>query len=497
MNMTEIQEPKQNDISDEDKDLLRFEVTVFYNFVFDLGESVNPTDAARKLLGTDFALASANNLNEDIELAERFKHISYLRSQAKNIIIINDLIKVKDYLKLTEWILKHTKAFSDIIFSIASNRLFSENDAKRKDDSDEKSNESLEDTLNFLDSEMIRIQILEALQRDVDRSLFAPQYLRDIPFTRVGLQPFFASVVGEDIGIDASILIHRSGIAILTFYFLFAKQKSVEELAKFGSYSSSIDSIRICKSILDANPGSLVEPYEISKSSGVEWIIYKKLDDCKLVDIFKLYQGAVISAIPKKTPSKAIDPFSWQRSSTTLAYPIVFLDRIVPPIISDSEFKERYSKELAALASRTNVSRSLKEEIIQKLINEDLSLDKDHSLYISSGHSICIYYEQVRQALIEKFGEKIPGQQAIVRHLNSSVILDIMLIQQWILVILNDQLNNIPSNFKKLNELKREILLGLEEFHNVTMIHGETQDIIRQVRERSSINESYNNLLKK
>jgi hypothetical protein len=106
-------------------------------------------------------------------------------------------------------------------------------------------------------------------------------------------------------------------------------------------------------------------------------------------------------------------------------------------------------------------------------------------------------YEQVRQALIEKFGEKIPGQQAIVRHLNSSVILDIMLIQQWILVILNDQLNNIPSNFKKLNELKREILLGLEEFHNVTLIHGETQDIIRQVRERSGINESYNNLLKK
>jgi len=457
--MTEIQGPEQNDISGEDKNLLRFEVTVFYNFLFDLGESINPTDAARRLLGMDFALASANYINEDIELADRFKHTAFLRSQGMNIIIISDLVRNKDYLKLAKWVLEHPIAFSDIIFLIASNRIFSKKDAAKKDDPHEKSKENLEDTLDLLDKEMIRIQLFEALQRDVDRSLFAPQYLKDVPFTRVGLQPFFASVVGEDIGIDASILIHRSGIAILTFYFLFKKEKSVEDLAKFGAYSSSIDSIRICKSILDANPDTLVEPYERYKSSGVEWIIYKKLDDCKLVDIFELYQSALISAILKKTSSRAIDPISWQRSSTTLAYPIVFLDRIIPPIISDSEFKEKHSKELAALACRISVSRSLKEEIIQRVINEDLSLDMDHSLYINSSHSICIYYEHVRQALIKKFGEKIPGQQAIVRHLNSSIILDAILMQRWILILLDDQLSNIPANFKKFNELKKEILL--------------------------------------
>ncbi len=61
------------------------EVVVFYNRVFDLGSFVNPTEAARKLLNEDFALAAPNYLTDDIEIATRFKELLRLRSHTQDL----------------------------------------------------------------------------------------------------------------------------------------------------------------------------------------------------------------------------------------------------------------------------------------------------------------------------------------------------------------------------------------------------------------------------
>ena len=58
------------------------EVVIFYNWVFDLGGMVNPTEAARMLLATDFALCAPNYASDEIEIATRFRELSRLRATA-------------------------------------------------------------------------------------------------------------------------------------------------------------------------------------------------------------------------------------------------------------------------------------------------------------------------------------------------------------------------------------------------------------------------------
>ena len=75
-------------------------VDILYNFVFDLGDYLNPTEAARKILEKDFSLAAANYVTGDIEMASHFKPILRFRQQAQQISEFDLLLqknKWKDY----------------------------------------------------------------------------------------------------------------------------------------------------------------------------------------------------------------------------------------------------------------------------------------------------------------------------------------------------------------------------------------------------------------
>jgi hypothetical protein len=76
--MNEPPESKKIDESlsiNKDNALEFGKIAIFYNFLFDLGQPTDPTEAARTLLKNDFALSAANYSNEDLEVAERFKNL--------------------------------------------------------------------------------------------------------------------------------------------------------------------------------------------------------------------------------------------------------------------------------------------------------------------------------------------------------------------------------------------------------------------------------------
>jgi hypothetical protein len=86
---TKVDSPEDNSVR---TDSLKFEqVTIFYNFLFDVGDLVDPTKAARSLLKHDFALSAANFYNDDIEVAERFKDLLRLRKKAQ---VIDNFTKI-------------------------------------------------------------------------------------------------------------------------------------------------------------------------------------------------------------------------------------------------------------------------------------------------------------------------------------------------------------------------------------------------------------------
>ncbi len=472
------------------------EVVIFYNFVFDLGDFINPTTAARKLLETDIALSAANYLTADIEVAERFKELNLWRSHGVVLSEIYQHLKTEGICSASKWILQHPRSAFRLGWTITKSRRRMQEDAQEGEEKESREGtfeELISSTLNFIDESMISIQSLEKLHHHVDRLLFRPQYLRDVPFTRIGLQPFFATLGGEQVDVDVWVLVHRSGVAILTFGVVFNGQKSVDELVSLQLSNFPIKDLELVRAIVEANENDLGKPSKQRYSSGVDWFTYQDLDGVTLVDVFGLYQTFIIPAVLGKTPSKPTEP----RNPFWHAYPIVFIKKITPDIFNVAAFKQDYPKELAGLILRFPHWRSLKDEKIKKVIIDDLSIVEDHSLYVESSHTTVLYYEPYRKSLIDIYRENIPGQEWIYRYFLTSSVIDVLLIQRGVLSILSNQLRNLPANTKKLNALKRGAFLALEEFNNIILLHGSAHDIVKQSIVKMGIDEEYQNLLKK
>src|SRR5262249_30355267 len=87
------------------------------------------------------------------------------------------------------------------------------------------------------------------LHEAADQELFSSAYRETLPFVRVLLDSFFATVDGEEIGFDVTVTIHQSGIAILAVYGVFSRTFSTDDLIKLRRSQSVI--LHSCKIPVD------------------------------------------------------------------------------------------------------------------------------------------------------------------------------------------------------------------------------------------------------
>src|SRR5258706_6480873 len=211
------------------KELQCHDVVIFYNLVFDIGKPVNPTQAARNLLKKEFACVSANHTMDTIEIAPRHKRLLKLREEAIQFGIFSSFVEQYNWKAALSWVLHHPKhalfALSKLCMRIGSNSGPQTNTPPQQ-----KNATALKDAIKGIDDSMIKMQNLEGLHLYSDKQLFSPLYLREAPFVRVGLQPFVATIDGESIGMNVSLVIHRTGVAILTFGVMFGKPKTIDAL---------------------------------------------------------------------------------------------------------------------------------------------------------------------------------------------------------------------------------------------------------------------------
>lgn len=357
------------------------DVVVFYNRVFDLGGYINPTQGARKLLHEDFALAAPNYLTNEIEIATRFQEIVRLRANAQDLIAFHQRLEADGVRGVMKWSLRepfrvwrlvwqHIRAYRS---SPSEEQLSDENteDAQRNGARSESIQDTLEDTMNFVNDSMSRLGLMESLLRHVDRKLFNPQYLAEVPFTRISLQSFDATLLGEGIGVDVSLLIHRTGVGILTFYATFHGMKSAKQLLEIELIGSKpeISKLRIARSIVEPQwrsyGGSTSQldqsRFEREFSSGIEWLTDRSEEKSSLADIFDLYETAVVSSLRGKQPSSPSEPWSWRRTPEWLIYPVVFARRVIPDIPDGATFRRLYPKVIAGLVQRVPWQRLTEE----------------------------------------------------------------------------------------------------------------------------------------
>ena len=493
---TSLKPPSQEEVQCHD-------VVVFYNFVFDIGKPVNPTQAARDLLKKDFACASANHITNTIEIAPRLKQLLKLRERAVQIDIISSYVQQNKWKAALSWVLHHPK---HALFMLQSGKRRKDGKHSEASTLPQQKNATtlLKDTLKFIDHSMAKFQSLEGLQLYSDKQLFSPLYLREAPFVRVGLQPFVATIDGEDIDVDVSLVIHRTGVAILTCGVMFQKPKTIDALIRLKVLEEiGVPHFEVAKALIDVP--SIAHDLEQMKitptskrySSGIEWCEYKVQRPVNLFFIFHLYQDAIIAAINRRTLKKVDETFSWLRTTDWFAYPIMFIRQVTPKYPTDAALKKRHAQELAGLVLGFSQWKQVKPEKIQEVITRDLTLTSNYSFYLEASHATVVYHNDHLMQLEKQFGKNIPGQEWLFQHFQASAIVEALLIQEWILHIFDCELNVLPYNLAKLNRLKQNLVIALDEYHKILFSHGTAQDILKSGQDVMGIHDKYEGIVQK
>jgi hypothetical protein len=156
-------------------------------------------------------------------------------------------------------------------------------------------------------------------------------------------------------------------------------------------------------------------PFEHEFSDGIEWLTHRSKEKGTLVDVFDMYETAIVSSLRGKRPTYPSEPWSWRRTPEWFIYPIVFARRVMPEVPNGTTFRQLYPKVIAGLIQRVPWER-LTEANSRQIADRDLSIYDDHSSYIEAGHAAVFYFEPYRRRLTEVHGEDIPGQDWLQPH---------------------------------------------------------------------------------
>lgn len=492
----------------KEPELLFTDSTIFYNYVFDLGRSVNPIEVAREILGASYSIALANYVTDSVEFSDVFKGSLNIREQATHFSDLSKTLKSERLGNAAMWMVRHPKQTVNLVRVLRRARKEKkENERKSPPDVDskEKSEEEteLESVIEELDRRMAHFQTLAALHNFSDRRLFSDLYLADLPFVRVELQSIDATFAGHEHGIDVDLLIHRTGVAILTFYVMLPHNKTVNDLINLKVLSGiEVTKVRVPDALMGtaaiatglANPKDVKRVLYNQTKSGepgyYEFEMTGEDDRRTLGDIFDWYRMTILSTVLKKEPVQPEEFWAKLRSPDWHAYPIFFIKGVPPECKTAKYFKKKYPQQLAGILTANKKWDELPKTVIENTTADEQSLSENLSFYIGLSHTTVIYYSNYKRGLEQRFGKDIPGQEWIFDHFQRSGLVDVLLIQRWILHILSMELRTLPISLPALNSLKRSLLLALSEHQDITVSYGTARDIIKHGHDKLEINDT-------
>ena len=481
------------------------DVVIFYNYVFDLGNFVDPIQTARKILNSDYAISLSNPITDTVELAAKFSESLKTRHNAQNLADLYLQQRSHGVKGVILWAIRHPKQALSLwkIYREDIQGKSTNSSSLPAKDSNENLPEVLTEAINSLDARMAQVQMIASLQTFSDKRLFSELYLDDLPFVRLELEPIYATINGEEQDFIVSLLIHRTGIAILSLYTQIKGELEVADLIELQTLSTvQVTKVTVHDALMatQAIAMGVVKPSLIKKAMArqkntpsEQWNEMELPPEAPytLRDIIDWYRMTIISTVLDKEPVKSEDFWNTLRTSDWFAYPIVFVEGISPSCETDQQFKKQYQGALAGLLMRFKKWREIKSEKIEEIIKGDLSLTHDKSVYITQSHGLVLYYSSHMNDLKQKFGENIPGHEWMFLHLQTSGLIDILLIQRWILHILDSEIRVLPYSLKRLNSLKRNLLLALSEYYDITVSYGSAKEIIEDGKKSLGIHESY------
>lgn len=478
-------------------------VNIVYNISFDLGKRLNAVDAARILLRQDFGLLFKNPLSGETELANAYAPVVHHYRDLSDMWTTYQEFRAEptraNYLRFLRKAPLSLKIGSALAFAKQAMHPTSETIDQLADDGP-----IIQGVLQDLAEQISKQEPWLAVHDHVDRSIFVDSYLMMNPFVRVALPMFSAAIPECHLDFEVTLTVHRMGVAILSAYAGFPSDLTAEEIIRLKKPSILIPEecevpetvffryLELSSKQPPARSGAQREQLAAQLRS-VEHPDYVQLRfdagfKVSLANILEMYMYHVVSLISGQTSGPFEKLAHAQRGYGWHGFPIVFIRKTNPAASSIDGLKGTYGHELARLIADFDVRSSPRSAVVKSLLDNDLSKTDAYTLFMTEGSATVLYFEPSSTA--GAIDGTALSPEWLSQYFQTSVVLDMLLLQREIITALHIQLSNQSHVLAELNEIKKEYLLALDEIDALSLTkYGDVSRFLKRGQEILRIND--------
>jgi hypothetical protein len=455
------------------------DVTLYLTFVLELGGGSDFRSVAHRLLKAGLAETVASPAQDEVRVAPRYRKLISTRRKAE---LLADLDKVRQQgLKsFLRWSVRHpvwaARILSRVFIGLFVSR--SPQDGSTNTEEEESLSARMEETARFIDQSVANSQMFLAIQTRMDRDLFIPGYLESEPYLRLKLRSFRGTLEStpetstqEDdvVGFDVSLLLHRSGVALLSMRAELPSGRQADQLIPMLAG----DWLRLKQAILPepvvkfASRGWGVsnQAWEGTWSDDVEeGIRWLHSVGSSFTDVFRAYQEAIVWSARIRDPG-----------SDWLCYPTLLIDS--PACCgSESRWRRRHLRELVGIAARYAPYRSIPVAELDRLLG---------ARHVLMGGDLLLINEGMATQLHWAFDGS--RQLTIADELSRLALSEHVLLQYWQLRLLDRTLDATEQRQRELLNAERQVIYGLEEYRHSRLSYGTAREIVDSFKARFGI----------
>lgn len=371
---------------------------ISYTYTFDVGTAVSHRDLANRLLKNEIAEAGLAAGTTDIPLGRQFEGLKKVRDLADT---YDTLRKLRDgEIALNELPFLERQRIRAIVGKARlANAIKKPGENVEQDDGEPDAR--VKEARRLIEDHVKDLRAFSIARAAVDGDLYRSSYLAEVPYFRMSLASFYAKQFSPPLSeanveepIEVELLIHRSGVALLTFHFMYPAGLTADDLSLIGRsnrvhFSEARVPVPTVRAFCEYQGESFEQfkdkiTHEAGSPDRVHTVFAEPIS---LDDIFNVYQGAVLQF--SGTP----------RSPSWFCFPTIF----VPGLLcchTRQNWLNTHQSELFALINGVPIP-------VNKAFSRDLDsltdfgLTPDSSFYATGGLAVEVDWKFAQIAPVE------------------------------------------------------------------------------------------------
>ena len=449
---------------------------VYYSFVFSLPPATDIYKLADNLLHRNIADNATVGGSNKVRFAYRYEDRRKAQVRLRALASFEEVVSKRT--TFSRWTLQNPRLAAWIV----RKRLI----RFRFRSSHGESNQELIDQLkkfataaDNIDKEMLHEGLLTGVASTIDSTLFVPSYLATEPFIRLELGTIYAESESKSFSnthLVVFLLLHQSGIAILTFVAIPGEERTTDELLAVAASTS----VRFTRTALPWHLGRVIaiDDQRVSSdkqtnSDNHDWRDISWKDPIPLQSLFEGFAWLIRSLVKKN-----------QGVGEWMCYTTLFVDGLAC-CGSKKEWMSRHDAELAGLVMRHGGYASVKRSVVEAALAKEHGLRENESDFFDIGSALLVAWN---------FGTDI-SRSSPTRHFNTTAVVEGMLVKYWQLRTLDQRLSVEKWKPSNLELVQRELITGLEEYRETKLIWGTAREIEKQLADKLELDRMYQNIL--